>query len=531
MMTAVGGMLGRYEVMKHLAQGGMAEVLLARSSGVSGFERYVVIKRIRGDQSRDEQFVKMFLDEARLAAALHHNNILQVHDIGEEAGEYFFTMEYLHGQDLRKLLRRCVDREELVPLEQVVMIVASAAAGLHFAHEHRGPDRQPLGIVHRDVSLSNIMVGYDGFVKVTDFGIAKAAMRSAETRSGVLKGKVAYMSPEQCLGKPVDRRSDVYALGIVLYELATARRLFKADSDFLTMSAIVDGNIPPPTTLRPEISPALEAIILKALARRPANRYQTADELRAALEDHAVASHMRLSGTALASYMKKLFGDQPEPWVVDAPIDVPDDSDFDGSQSGVVDPNSDALRELALPADAPEVSPIGRARVRATTSAPVFQAPEKREDEPSTTVDAEPSRDNAAELPAAASRVKWFAAASRVKWFALAAVLAAAAAVVIVIATRGGSTPERTPEPTPVTTNPPPAPTPQPKAAVDPKPAPDPPELPPTETPTPTPPPVAVGSGSAAKRPVTRPPPRRPANNPPKKDPPPKWDPDELLPK
>jgi serine/threonine-protein kinase len=160
-MIAVGGMLGRYEVIKHLAQGGMAEVLLGRTSGVQGFERYVVIKRIRYDQARDEQFVRMFLDEARLAAALHHNNILQVHDIGEEAGEYFITMEYLHGQDLRKLLKRTVVREEMVPLEQVVMIVASAACGLHFAHEHRGPDRLPLGIVHRDVSLSNIMVGYD----------------------------------------------------------------------------------------------------------------------------------------------------------------------------------------------------------------------------------------------------------------------------------------------------------------------------------------------------------------------------------
>ncbi len=418
--------------------GGMAEVLLGRATGIGSFERHVVIKRIRADQARDSSFVKMFLDEARLAASLHHTNILQVHDIGEEAGEYFFTMEYLHGQDLRKLMKRVAAREEQLPIEVVVAIVMNAAAGLHFAHEHRGADRQPLGIVHRDVSLSNIMVGYDGFVKVTDFGIAKAVLRSAETRSGVLKGKVAYMSPEQCLGKPVDRRSDIYSLGIVLYELATARRLFKAESDFLTMSAIVDGQIPPPSSLRADLPPELEAIIVKALARRAANRYQTADELRAALEDFALANHLRTTGTALAAYMRKLFGEQPEPWVADAPVDEPDDSDFDGSASGLVEPRSDAMRELALPSDTPAPSsPIAKARTRATTHPAQFpraasDAVTLRSDEDGP-IDAPPKR--------------------RGGWLAFGGLLAAGGAIAAVIALRS-PTVTTTTEPTPAPVEP-----------------------------------------------------------------------------
>src|SRR5262245_7885986 len=221
----------------------MAEVLLARATGKQGFERHVVIKRIRSDHARDRKFVKMFLEEARLAASLHHQNIVQVHDVGEVDGEYFFAMEYIHGEDLRRILMAASDRQRLVPIEQVVTVISAAAAGLHHAHEQVGPDRMPLGIVHRDVSPANILIGYDGSVKVTDFGIAKAALRSSETRSGVLRGKVSYMSPEQCMGQQADRRSDVYALGIVLYELATVRRLYKAENEFLTMTAIVHGDV------------------------------------------------------------------------------------------------------------------------------------------------------------------------------------------------------------------------------------------------------------------------------------------------
>jgi tRNA A-37 threonylcarbamoyl transferase component Bud32 len=328
--------LGRYEIVKHLAQGGMADVLLARTTGIEGFERHVVLKQIRADAAQDERYISMFLDEARLAASLHHHNIVQVTDIGQENGDYFFTMEYVHGEDSRALLAKLSKQNEHLPLEHAIGIVCAAAAGLHHAHEQRGQDRSPLGLVHRDVSPANILIGYDGGVKVADFGIAKAAHRTTETRSGTLKGKVAYMSPEQCVGDGVDRRSDVFALGIVLYELLTVRRLFKGENDFLTMTAIVLGYIPPPSQYRPDLPPELEDIILKALANKPEERYQTAQELRLALEAVAAKLQLTILNTALADYMKKVFGGRPEPWLEeDDEPDIEIGVDFDGSASGV----------------------------------------------------------------------------------------------------------------------------------------------------------------------------------------------------
>ncbi len=210
--------LGRYEILQQLASGGVADVLLARASGLEGFTRHVVIKVIRPDLSADNRFAKAFLDEARIAGSLHHQNIVQVYDIDEQGGSYFFTMEYVHGEDLRKILLRARETNTMIPIDMAVAIAIGAAAGLHHAHEQHGPDRKPLGLVHRDVSPGNILIGYDGSVKLVDFGLAKAALRSAKTRTGSLRGKAPYMSPELCTGKTVDRRSDTFALGIVLYE-------------------------------------------------------------------------------------------------------------------------------------------------------------------------------------------------------------------------------------------------------------------------------------------------------------------------
>ena len=306
--------LGRYHVVKRLAAGGMADVLLARTDGIEGFQRHVVIKRIHANLLEEPRYVKMFLDEARLAASLHHHNIVQVNDIGEEAGEYFFAMEYVHGEDARTLLVNAAKRDDKIPLEHVITIITAAAAGLHHAHDKRGADGSPLHIVHRDVSPANILVGYDGAVKVADFGIALAAHRAEQTQSGVLKGKVAYMSPEQCNCEPVDRRSDVFSLGIVLYELATIRPCFIGDNDFMTMSAIVNGKIERPSMFRPDLPHELEAIIMTALALRPEDRYQSADELRLALEHFAASAGLRTSTTALADYMKQQFGERALPW-------------------------------------------------------------------------------------------------------------------------------------------------------------------------------------------------------------------------
>src|SRR4051812_29452510 len=182
--------LGRYMVLKHLASGGMADVLLGRTDGIEGFERHVVLKRIRPEHARDQRFIRMFLDEARVAANLHHQHIVQVYDIGESDGEYYIAMEYIHGEDVRTLLSTASKTRAHVPLGYAVAIVSAAAAGLHYAHERRANDKRPLGIVHRDVSPSNIVVGYDGSIKIVDFGIATASMRQ-ETQSGSLKGKIS----------------------------------------------------------------------------------------------------------------------------------------------------------------------------------------------------------------------------------------------------------------------------------------------------------------------------------------------------
>jgi len=358
--------LGRYQLVRHLASGGMADLWLARATGIEGFERHVAVKRIRKEQASDQRFVQMFLDEARLAASLHHNNIATVHDIGQEQGEYFFAMEWVHGEDLRKILMHASAREHYLPIEHVMTIVLAATAALHYAHDHKSQ------IVHRDVSPANIIVGYDGNVKVVDFGIAKAAHRTKETQSGVMKGKVAYMSPEQCVGQPVDRRSDIFSLGIVLYELITVRRLFKAENDFLTMSAIIHGAIPPPSTIRPEIPRDLEAIVMKALSPEGKDRFQTAEEMRTALEQFCVANQIRASSTALADYMRSLFGQKPEPWLADDEPEMEMTIDFDGTMSGIVRVPEAALKRYAVPTTTPVQpnAPIMKARTKAITGAP-----------------------------------------------------------------------------------------------------------------------------------------------------------------
>src|SRR6185503_8361609 len=197
--------LGRYEILQQLATGPVADVLLARAKGLEGFTRHVVVKQIRPELATDDRFVKAFLNEARIGASLHHQNIVQVYDIDEDRGAYYFTMEYVHGEDVRQLLLKVREMGTLVPLDQVATIGAAAAAGLHHAHEQTDADRSPLGLVHRDVSPGNILIGFDGSVKLVDFGLAKPALSSIKTRTGSISGKAPYMSPELCQGKPIDR--------------------------------------------------------------------------------------------------------------------------------------------------------------------------------------------------------------------------------------------------------------------------------------------------------------------------------------
>jgi serine/threonine protein kinase len=305
----------RYAILGRIATGGMAEIFLARATSLAGVERYVVLKRILPERTRDPVFVRMFLDEARLAAQLQHPNIAQVHDIGRLGDSYFFTMEYVHGEDLRAILQRLAALRRLPPIQHALLIASGAAAALHHAHERAAPDRRPLGIVHRDVSPSNVMVSFEGAVKLVDFGVAKASQRQAETRTGTVKGKIAYLSPEQCKGGAIDRRSDIFSLGIVVYELLTCSRLWKRETDFATMTAIVNEDAPPPSRVRPEITPELDQVVLTALARDPEQRFASAGLMLEALEAAAEHAGKTMSAHALGRFLRELFGERPEPWM------------------------------------------------------------------------------------------------------------------------------------------------------------------------------------------------------------------------
>jgi serine/threonine protein kinase len=306
--------VGRYEVIRHLATGGMAQIYLARIAGVGSFERYVVLKTILPDRATDHRFITMFLDEAKVAATLNHQNIAQVYEVDQSDGAYFMAMEFVHGENVRAILETTLKRQLTIPNELAMHIISGAAAGLHHAHERLGRNGQPLNIVHRDVSPANIMVGFDGSVKVLDFGIAKAEERSTKTVGNTIKGKYGYMSPEQCRGMPLDRRSDIFALGIVLYELSTLRRAFRGNDDFETMKKIVGGELMRPTKVISGYPMELEAIVMTALATRAEQRFQSGHELLEALDTYANRSKMIVGASAMSRYMAQLFGDKREPW-------------------------------------------------------------------------------------------------------------------------------------------------------------------------------------------------------------------------
>ncbi len=275
--------LGRYELLGHLATGGMAEIYAARLAGEAGFEKIVVVKRLLPELVASKAYVAMFLDEAKLVSRLDHPNICEVHELGRDGSEYFLVMPFLDGVPATELIARPRESDRSAQLAVAMGIVVQACAGLHHAHELRGPDKALLGLVHRDVSPSNLFVTVAGVVKLLDFGIAKIP-GAAETEAGTIKGKTQYMAPEQLLGEPVDRRSDLFALGIVAFELATHQRLFKRASDYLAARAILEEPIPRADAVDPAVPAGLADVIAKALAREPAERFADAREFARALE-------------------------------------------------------------------------------------------------------------------------------------------------------------------------------------------------------------------------------------------------------
>ena len=297
---------GKYVVTRHLADGGMAEVYLARASGIEGFEKDVVIKRLKPQLAESPWATELFLQEARIAATLEHPQIAQVHDVGAEAGSYFLAMELVRGQDLRMMLRAARRRGRRIPVEAAVRIVAELCGALHYAHEKCDPDGVPLGLVHRDVSPSNVLVSYDGAVKLCDFGIAEVTARSDASKR-TRAGKLSYMSPEQCRGDKLDRRTDIFVLAIVLYELTTLSKLFKGASEREVMRQVVTGRVPPPSEVCPGYPAELERIVMKGLAVEPEERYATAQEMMVELEAFGREHRLASSSLGLARLMDELF--------------------------------------------------------------------------------------------------------------------------------------------------------------------------------------------------------------------------------
>lgn len=301
--------IGRYEVLARLAVGGMAELFLAREQGIAGLERLVVLKRILPHLADRPSFVDMFLREARIVARLAHPNVVQIFDLGEEGGTFYIAMEYIHGTTVRELQILCEKQHRAFPVDVAVAIMLQALRGLHSAHELAGLDGKRLGLVHRDVSPHNLMCTTDGHVKLLDFGVAKATEDSLEsTQSGNLKGKFAYMSPEQARRQTLDRRSDIFGAGIVFWETLTGQRLFKRESEIEMMEALFTADIHPPSRVA-AVPPELDDIVLFALARERDRRWSTAEEMRTALYDVSVRLGMNISAENVARFIADVAGD------------------------------------------------------------------------------------------------------------------------------------------------------------------------------------------------------------------------------
>ncbi len=298
---------GDYHLVAKLARGGMAEIFLAKRFGVGGFERNVVIKRMLDDLTTEQEFVTMFLDEARLAAKLTHPNIAQITDFGVIDNRYYICMEHIAGEDLRAISSKCREKNINVPIDVGLRIILAVCEGLEYAHELTEEGRS-LNIVHRDVSPSNIMVSFQGSVKLLDFGIAKATSRVGETTTGKLKGKITFMSPEQVQGGTIDGRSDIFALGLTAYELLTQKRVFHRDSDMASLNAVLHAPIPKPTEFRPDMPAEVEAILMRALERDLSKRYASAGAMRAEIQAYLSRVDTEPGSRKLADFMLTFFG-------------------------------------------------------------------------------------------------------------------------------------------------------------------------------------------------------------------------------
>jgi serine/threonine-protein kinase len=303
---------GKYLLLKKLAVGGMAEIFLAKQTGLVGFEKLLVIKRILPEMAAEAEFVQMFLDEARLAASLAHPNVVQIYDLDRVGNAYYIAMEYIAGQDLHGVIMAGRSKKMPLPAPMAARMIAGACDGLHYAHTLKDLRGNPLGLVHRDVTPSNILISWDGVSKVVDFGIAKAATQVTKTRAGALKGKFSYMGPEQVRSGALDGRADVWALGVVLHEILTQKKLFKADNELAILTQILQGEIPPPSSVQPDVPKALDEIVLKALERDIGKRYASARHMQTDLDAWLRTIESPVTTVQVGEYLQVLFAEEFE---------------------------------------------------------------------------------------------------------------------------------------------------------------------------------------------------------------------------
>ena len=365
--TSDGIRFGHYVLLEKIATGGMAEVWKARMRGVEGFQKIVAIKKILPHLSDNADFVEMFVDEAKLAAQLNHSNIIHIYDLGRIATSYYIAMEFIDGHDLKSIMRTAGERDLRLPVELALFIASKIASALDYAHRKRDFDEKEMDLVHRDVSPQNVLISYEGDIKLCDFGIAKAASKASHTLAGALKGKLQYMSPEQAWGRRIDRRSDIFALGTVLFELLTGRKLFGGDNELSVLEQVRQAQAVAPSSISEDVTPEIDAIVMKALQREPEARYQTAGELAKDLDAIVYNFWPTPTNADLAIYMHHLYSPDVAPVVApegesDAPAEepaavvIPFEAAAPPPPLIAEDPVMDVEDELA-PAEEPAVEP------------------------------------------------------------------------------------------------------------------------------------------------------------------------------
>src|SRR4051812_45646386 len=370
----------------------MAEVWLARQTGIEGFKRHMVIKRILPHLADDPEFVQMFLNEARIAANFNHPNIAQIYDLGEVDGAYYIAMEFVHGEDLGRIMRKAWGTGQWIAYPIGIRIVAQACEGLFYAHTRSDDTGRPLKVVHRDISPQNILIGFDGSVKLVDFGIAKAADSASMTKSGAIKGKFAYMAPEQAGGRSIDHRADLFAIGLTLYELLTGTRPLKKESEIATLQAALACEIPPPSQVA-DVPPELDPIVMKAIAKKVDDRYPDARQFGMALDEFLVAKQWIAGSVQVSELMSTLFADR---LAEEAKLGRPDPNLDDSIKSGPPIPGLKAMPKASLAAagNQPSRSALGQTNQKppSRVSPALADAPPRVSDPNMTTMARQPTR-------------------------------------------------------------------------------------------------------------------------------------------